>query len=336
MKERFYLFVRNRIFYIQDGATGKQSSLKTRNFEEAQRMLHAKKESVISPTSNIAMARVYLSAHDPKMLNRTWQDVINEFCTHGKPETQENNRRVANRKPQSQLRNLKLIETKADDFLHVLKTGGVMTNYYLRCLHNLALGLGWLPWPILTPKFWPSPKIKPKRAITQEEQERIVAAEQNQERRNYYMLLWETGAAQTDAAMLCDKNIDWQNRVLSYQRKKTGTWAHLQIGRRFEELLRLLPSKGLLFPKISTKTAKDRAAEFRRRCRILKIEGVSLHSYRYAWVQRARASGYPLRWAQNALGHDSEAVHQSYAGGGVAVCPSLEEYETKASTVRVE
>ena len=98
----------------------------------------------------------------------------------------------------------------------------------------------------------------------------------------HYEFLWETGAAQSDAAQFCAEQIDWQRRILSYQRQKTGAWAYLQIGKPLEDLLRQLPSQGLLFPKWGKFSNGDRAAEFRRRCRILKIEGVSLHSYRYA------------------------------------------------------
>jgi integrase len=38
-----------------------------------------------------------------------------------------------------------------------------------------------------------------------------------------------------------------------------------------------------------------------------------LHSYRYAWAERARAAGYPERFAQEAPGHKSAAVHWAYA-----------------------
>jgi hypothetical protein len=114
MKERFYLFKRNGIYYVEDGATGRQQSLKTKEGTEARRILHAKNEAVRFPTLNIAMARVYLTAHDPKTLERTWQDVMDEFCRRGKQQTQEHRGRVAKRRPQSLLRNMKLIETTAD------------------------------------------------------------------------------------------------------------------------------------------------------------------------------------------------------------------------------
>ena len=155
-------------------------------------------------------------------------------------------------------------------------------------------------------------------------------AEHNEERRHYYELLWETGAAQTDAALLTGENVDWRQGALRYQRSKTGEWACLQIGPRLETLLRKLPSSGPLFPGISKTTSGARAAEFYRRCRLLRIKGVSLHSYRYAWAERAKVAGYPERHAQNALGHNSRAVHAAYARGVVAMCPSLEQYEITA------
>lgn len=40
---------------------------------------------------------------------------------------------------------------------------------------------------------------------------------------------------------------------------------------------------------------------------------MSLHSYRYAWAERAKTAGYPERFAQEALGHNSKAVHRAYA-----------------------
>ena len=121
MKEQFYLFKRHGVYYVQDVATGRQQSLKTKDGPEARRILHAKNEAVRCPTLNVAMARVYLSARDPKMLERTWQDVMNEFCSRGKQQTQTDRRRVALRRPQNLLRNLKLVETTADDLLGVLK-----------------------------------------------------------------------------------------------------------------------------------------------------------------------------------------------------------------------
>jgi integrase len=61
----------------------------------------------------------------------------------------------------------------------------------------------------------------------------------------------------------------------------------------------------------------------------LGIDGVSLHSYRYAWAERAKSCGYPERFAQEALGHNSVAVHRAYAKKAKVKIPSLEEYEKK-------
>jgi integrase len=110
---------------------------------------------------------------------------------------------------------------------------------------------------------------------------------------------------------------------------KTGEWAFLRIGESIEIILKNLPATGLLFPKIATLSDNDRAAEFARRCRLLGIQGISLHSYRYAWAERARVAGYPERYAQAALGHKSSAVHHAYARNAEVICPPMENIGSK-------
>ena len=61
---------------------------------------------------------------------------------------------------------------------------------------------------------------------------------------------------------------------------------------------------------------------------MLGIEGRSLHSYRYAWAQRARSAGMPERETMNHLGHESRAIHAAYAGGAIVALP-LEFYQAQ-------
>jgi integrase len=99
------------------------------------------------------------------------------------------------------------------------------------------------------------------------------------------------------------------------------------------------PRRDLLFEKhlfpardyLSRVRAGDRATEFKSRCRQLGIVGVTLHSYRYAWAERAKTVGYPERFAQEALGHNSRAVHRAYAKRALMKIPSLEQYEQQAA-----
>ena len=125
-----------------------------------------------------------------------------EFCRRGKPQTQSRRRRAVSRRPLSLLADKKLIETTAEEFMAVLRAGGAMAQATLRCLQNLATGLGWLPWPVLPNKLWPARSVGKKRGVTWVEHQRIRDAERNPERRLYYELLWETGASQSDAALL--------------------------------------------------------------------------------------------------------------------------------------
>lgn len=328
MKKAYRMFKRkNRPnYFIQNNSTREQRCLGTSDKIEAQRLLDAANQARQAPALNMQLGKVYISHADPKMATRVWQDAMTELCSHGKEVSQKRCARELNSTAFDIIRKKPIIETTSEDLKAVLKRGGSAANNYLRRLHNLALGNGWIQWHIIAPKQWPIPKEKPPRAITLEEHKKIIAAEHNEERRHYYELLWLIGAAQTDCANLTvGKNINWETRVLSYSRSKTGEYAFLQIGNTLEALLKQLPQQGFLFPKISQTSNKDRSAEFYRRCRLLEIKGISLHSYRYAWAERAYSAGYGERFAQAALGHKSRSVHYAYAKRAVVVCPPLED-----------
>ena len=231
---------RNGVFYWQENDSAKPGTLRTAERCEAERLLNAMNESHREPTLNLNLARAYLAAHDPRMAKRTWQAVMDEMATHGIPSTQVRCARGFRSKAYHPIRNKPLIQTTGADLLTIVHDNGNCVAHYLRRLHNLALDLGWLPWPVLAKRAWPKIRSQSKRAITAEEHAAVIASEKNTERRAYYELLYETSAAQTDAANLAAKNIDWQNGVLVYCRKKLGPLSEpcrLTIGRRLREIL---------------------------------------------------------------------------------------------------
>jgi integrase len=326
------MFRRGGVFYVHDNQSGKQESLHTRSRSDAEALFHARNQCAHTPLLNRDLGRVYLAASDPEILTRTWSTVMAEICTHGRVNTKEGYARAMRDSAFDGIRDKLIVETTAADLLACLRAGTNSTHHHLHRLHNLALGLGWLHWPILAPKLWPKCEQRKKRGVSEQEHQKIVAAEGNVERRHYYELLKAIGASQSDAVKLSARNIDWANRVLWYHRNKLdpdAEPARITIGPRLETLLKQLPQEGALFPKLGKTSASDRAAEFSRRCKTVGIEGVSLHSYRYAWAERAYEHGYPERFAQAALGHSSKAVHQAYAKRAKVICPSLEDYEGK-------
>jgi integrase len=164
------------------------------------------------------------------------------------------------------------LETRPEHFLRVLETGKVSTNIYLRRIHNFALDMTWLPWPVIVKRQWPKVQFKDKRAITWEEHQAIVAREQNPERKAFYQLAWHLGASQTDLALLEAENIDWEHNVVSFTRKKTGSIAIMRFDGDMAEILRTLTANGPLFPYLRRVRANDRATEFRQRCQGLGIQ----------------------------------------------------------------
>jgi integrase len=314
MKSKLRLFRgKSGNYFCEDRQTGRQESLRTKDKDEARRLVHAKNEAQESPALAIHIAKTYLAAADPALNKRTWRYTVEELVKTKHGENALRWKRAIKDRAFKRILGLPLIETRADHFLAVLNAGTVSTNVFLRRLHNFALGMGWLLAPVLPPKQWPEVRHQPKRAITPEEHQRIVAREQNAERRAFYQLLWELGGAQGDVAKLSAEDIDWQTRTISYFRAKTGRASRICFDEQVEEILRSRPSKGPLFPYLHGVRASDRATEFKQRCAGLNIHGVTLHSYRYAWAERARQAGYPERAAQEVLGQGSKAVHRAYA-----------------------
>lgn len=140
-----------------------------------------------------------------------------------------------------------------------------------------------------------------------------------------------TGASQTDADCLLAEDVNWQSRTIGYSRAKLKSRtcigikpALIRFGREVEAILQLRPASGSIFSYLCTERAGDRATEFKQHCDGLGIAGVTLHSYRYAWAERALKCGYPEQFAQQALGHNSKAVHHAYLKQAEVTVPSLD------------
>jgi integrase len=328
MKNRYRVFRRGwGTYYCQDLVTKKQTTLNTRNKDEAYRLVAAQNETADAPAFSLHLARVYWKAGDPAAAKRTWQQVMDEIPKLKTGETQVRWLTAVKDKAFDSLRHLVVLETQAEHFLKVLEHGSISTNIYLRRIHNFAMDMSWLPWPVLPKKRWPVIRFKEKRGITLPEHEAIITRELNPERKAFYQLAWHLGASQSDIAFLEAKNIDWENQFISFARRKTNSIAIMRFDEDLAEILRSLPVTGPLFPYLRTVRAGDRSTEFHQRCVGLGIKGVTLHSYRYAWAERAKSAGYPERFAQEALGHNSKAVHRAYARKARVELPSLGEYE---------
>lgn len=332
-RAKYRLFRRRTgVYFLQDNDTGRQESLRTRQPSEAKRLLAARNEAHVQPGLNLQIARAYLNATDPKLVTRTWQEVMDQIVSLRTGPTQDRWRKATLDHAYDPLRKLPLMETRPEHFLNVLSNHRPATNAYLRRMHNFALNMDWLLKAVIPKAQWPQVVYKKKRAITAEEHAKIVAREGNAERRDFYELCWHLGGSQGDVANLQAEDINWADRTVTYNRQKlrsraATTPARITIGEALAAVLKRRPASGPLFPYLRTVEAKDRASEFRQRCHGLQIQGVTLHSYRYAWAERARACGFPLRFAQEALGHNSKAIHFAYAKQGEVNVPSLDEWE---------
>lgn len=337
MKNRYRMIRReNGIFYAFDRHTGQRESLETSDRCTAEQLVQEKNKAHQQPMLNRKFAQVWLSACNPEALKRTWQTVFDEIIKLKQGETRRRWITAEKDTAFNIIRDVPLVETEAEHFLRVLEKGTVATNVFLRRAHNFALDMKWLLETILPKRQWPAVRFKEKRAITWDEHLRIIDREGNPERRAFYDLAWHLGAAQSDLANLHAEDIDWESNVICFQRMKlrfrNQPPVQISFGSYVEHVLRQLPQKGPLFPYLMGVRAADRATEFKQRCKGLGIQGVTLHSYRYAWAERAKQVGMPERFAMASLGHNSKAIARAYAKKALVKIPALEDLEKRIVT----
>jgi len=260
----------------------------------------------------------------------TWDRLISIFATTGKNITKQRKLNEFSRPRWDKLKRIPIADTCGTDFLELLEAGGRMTQQYLSSLQTLAIEMGIRTHVVLPRKYWPKkPKIS-KRAITEDEHRLLTLNIHSIRWRLFLELLWETGASQSDAAHFRIEHLT-QGEIV-YERMKTGMRAAQAISPELRRMMQLAiagRTKGYILPSMQSMDQKDRATIFRRHCKRLGIVGVSLHSYRYAWAERAFQLGVPERLAMVALGHNSSAIHRAYARNAKIVAPSLSDYSKR-------
>jgi integrase len=343
MQERYRMYRRsNGTYYLQDNRTGKQESLKTKDRGKANRICTARNEAVALPAMNLTLAKAYLAGKSPQLITRTWEEVMRDMAQSYEGSTRHRWERVVQSAPFRSLYKLPLIHTQSDDFLKVLRhpDAGTSTEGWLRIMHNRAQDLGWLLSPVLARRAWPRLQKKHGRAITWEEHRKLSSSQIDPEFRLYLEMLWELGGSQSDIAELHRDNVDLGENRLYYTRKKLVKQglglATIFIDEALHKLLEQLPAEGWLFPHLKTQSEDRRASRFGKWCRKFGFKGITLHSYRYSWAERAKTARMPEREAMHHLGHKSRSIHQHYAKNAEIVVFPLSYYEKKQQEKVIE
>ncbi len=237
--------------------------MRTNNRVEAERLCHAQNEAARQPLANVQIARAYLAANDPKIASRTWQQVMDALALAKHGTTQQYYQRAFTQEAFALMRDMTIVQTRPEHFMQVMEAGTVSTNKNLRRIHNFALGMGWLPWPILAKRQWPQLHYRERRGLTLEEHQAIMAKARTPEFKAYLEMAWCTGTSQGDLASIKAESIDWEHRVISFYRQKTRTLCVQRFGDELAAILDRLPRSGPLFPTLIDLGATERAAMFR-------------------------------------------------------------------------
>lgn len=162
MKNRFRLIhrgERGRQFYCVDSETNRRFSLRTKDRDAAEQIVLAKNQALRQPALNLQIARLHSAAADPALSQRTWETLFADLVATKRGENKERWKRAIKDPAFKPILKLPLVETLPDHFLRILhpetrgeKKAKVSTHVLLRRAHNYAVGLGWLPWPVLSPR----------------------------------------------------------------------------------------------------------------------------------------------------------------------------------------
>ena len=115
------MFLRGTVYWVQDNETGKQETLRTKDRDEAERLFSVKNEAHRQPIINLQIARAYLMVTDALAATRTWQAVMDEIVKLKEGETRTRWLVAVKDKALSGIRDLPILETRAEHFLRCLE-----------------------------------------------------------------------------------------------------------------------------------------------------------------------------------------------------------------------
>ena len=104
----------NGIYYREDTQTRAQVSLETKDKHAAQELVRAVNESIVQPTLNLDLARIYLQAHDAESTERTWQMVMAAYTHRGRVSSQTRRETAFAGRDFDPIRTRKIVETRAE------------------------------------------------------------------------------------------------------------------------------------------------------------------------------------------------------------------------------
>jgi hypothetical protein len=128
MKTRYRLTcrgIRGGKYYCVDTQTGKRTSLRTSNADEARQIVEAKNQSERQPVLNLHIAKAYLAGTDNGITTRTWRHAIESLINSKQGANQERWRTAAKDKALAPLLLHVIIETQGELLLKVLQMGTV-------------------------------------------------------------------------------------------------------------------------------------------------------------------------------------------------------------------
>jgi len=164
MKQRFWLFQRGSVFYLQDSETGKRKASRPVTPTGGAGLRAAKNEAAEKPLLGLTLGKAYLSLTIRNWSRRKWAQVMDEFGQRGRDSSRARYARALKSPALATLRDKKIGTRRPTTCARPGRQQTVNESLSPPGSQS-GRGPGLLPWPIIPTKMWPAMQLKCKRGI---------------------------------------------------------------------------------------------------------------------------------------------------------------------------
>ena len=170
-KKKYYLFKRKSCYYLQN-KDGKQTSLRTKDQREAEKIL----ASLVATNGSAAavvrkQALMMLRENDPQYFGRSWGQLFDKYIARCElPNQRERLRRSLESPVLRSIRAEQIVATDPDAFMESILRLKRSIRYHVHLAYRYGIKINWVSRDLIAADLWPEVRWKtlepsPKRSI---------------------------------------------------------------------------------------------------------------------------------------------------------------------------
>lgn len=178
---------------------------------------------------------------------------------------------------------------------------------YIRTFVRFAVSHNYIPENPLKNLRIKKPTVVPPRYLTKPEITSVIDASVKAGIYPMVMTAIYSGARLSELRRLRWSNIDFERRIITIEKSKSGRFREIPLHRKLADVLRPLASDGLCFNKKNMRRRFDQMKIF------AKIDDIGWHTFRHTFASLLAQAGVSLYKISKYLGHSSIKTTEIYA-----------------------